>query len=137
MNRREELVRAREIAEEAYTNLEGAQDELESAMNWGVADMVAHGTGTTHIKRNKVKKAEQKIEEAKASLQKLETEVKGASAIADLDLGVDGFLKFWDYFSRSWAVDYLVQDKIRDARTQVYRAMQEVKDVIRKIDRYL
>ncbi len=137
MERKEELQRAREAAEEAYAHLEEAQDELDSAMNWGVADMVAGGPGTTHIKRGKVKKAEEKIEEAKASLQTLETEVQGASAIADLDLGVDGFLKFLDYFSGSWGVDYLVQDQIRDAKTQVYHAMQKVQDVIRKIDRYL
>ena len=47
-----------------------------------------------------------------------------------LNIDIDGFLTFADFFFDGIIADYLVQSKIRDARSQVEEAIEQVSRIL-------
>lgn len=117
----------------ALHSLKEAQKELNSAKNWGIVDLIGGGLITDLIKHSKMNKAQSCMEQAKYDLQDFGRELRDVSDQISLDFNVGGFLSFADYFFDGLVADWLMQDRIHTARTQVAEAIQRIEDILREI----
>ena len=130
-----EVFEAIAAGERALQCLYSAQKELNSAENWGFADMLGGGLVTTMIKRSKMNNAVSHMEDAKNSLRAFQRELRDVTIYADLNLNADGFLGFADYFFDGILADYLVQSRIGEAQNQVEQAIRQVQNLLTDLRR--
>ena len=118
----------------ALRSLQAAQDNLDSAKNWGLWDMFGGGVISTMLKQSKMDSAKQNMEQAKYDLREFSQELRDVSISYDLDIETGDFLSFADWFFDGFFVDWMVQDRINKARDQVSEAIRQVEDVLRKLN---
>lgn len=119
-----------DAGERALRSLNAAKENLNSAGNWGIVDMLGGGFFTTMMKRSKMDQAQSNMDQAKYDLQKFSKELRDVSMNCDLNIDVGSFLSFADYFFDGFFVDWMVQDKINRAKDQVAEAIRQVERVM-------
>lgn len=128
-----EIQEAINAGERALSSLQMAQDNLNSAKNWGLVDLFGGGFFTNMIKHSKMGDAVSCMETAKGDLQNFEKELRDVRVSTELRMEIGGFLTFADFFFDGLVADYLVQSKIADARAQVNEAIQRVETLLRDL----
>ncbi|MBR5340973.1 MAG: hypothetical protein IK151_03500 [Erysipelotrichaceae bacterium] len=123
---RNEAEEALDAAEEALDCLYDAKDCLDSAKNWGVFDILAGGIVSTMVKRKKMADAKKLMVAAADSLEKLQDELDDIDDVIDMNLNMDDFLSFADYFFDNFITDVMVQQRINDARSRIRRIIEDV-----------
>ncbi|MEC0110632.1 hypothetical protein P4H27_27035 [Paenibacillus taichungensis] len=111
--------------------LERAEKALSSAGNWGVYDMMGGGMISTHIKRSRMDDAQVAIVDAGRRLRRFQKELEDVKMAVNTELHLGGLLSFADYFFDNLFVDWMVQDKIRKAETQVMDGLSAVRGTLR------
>lgn len=111
--------------------LERAEKALSSAGNWGVYDMMGGGMISTHIKRSRMDDAQVAIMDAGRRLRRFQKELEDVKIAVNTELHLGGLLSFADYFFDNLFVDWMVQDKIRKAETQVKDGLSAVRSTMR------
>lgn len=111
--------------------LERAEKALSSAGNWGVYDMMGGGMISTHIKRSRMDDAQVAIVDAGRRLRRFQKELEDVKMAVNTELHLGGLLSFADYFFDNLFVDWMVQDKIRKAETQVKDGLNAVRSTLR------
>ncbi|QLG41602.1 hypothetical protein HW560_28100 [Paenibacillus sp. E222] len=111
--------------------LERAEKALSSAGNWGVYDMMGGGVISTHIKRSRMDDAQVAIMDAGRHLRRFQKELEDVKMAVNTELHLGGLLSFADYFFDNLFVDWMVQDKIRKAETQVKDGLSAVRSTLR------
>lgn len=119
--------------EKALDSLYSAQKELNSAKNWGLVDMFGGGFFTTMVKRSKMGNAQQYMEQAKWDLQRFSRELNDVNMACNLHIEMGDFLSFADYFFDGFVADWLVQDRINNARDQVDTAIRRVEMILHQL----
>ncbi len=114
----------------ALRSLSEAKENLNSAGNWGIVDMLGGGFFTTMMKRSKMDQAQSNMDQAKYDLKNFSKELRDVSMNCDLNIEVVSFLSFADYFFDGFFVDWMVQDKINKAKDQVSEAIRQVERVM-------
>ena len=125
-----EIREARAAGIRALNSLRKAQQNLNSARNWGIFDMLGGGMLSSLIKHSKIGDAQHCVEQAQYDLQAFCRELQ------DVDLPyvhIDGLLTFADFFFDGFLADFLVQRRINEARAQLERACRQVEDVLRQL----
>lgn len=117
----------------ALESLNAALESISSASSWGMFDMLGGGMLTSIVKRSKMKDGKYYMEKAKRDLKDFSKELGDINIADDLDIEVDGFLDFADTFFDSFVVDFLVQNKISDAKYKLQDAIEKVEDILDKI----
>ena len=133
VNDRKEINEAIVAGEQALNSLYAAQEKLDSAKNWGFADLFGGGLIINMIKHGKMDDASRCMEEAKYHLKAFQKELSDINLSLDLRMEVGGFLSFADFFFDGLIADYLVQSKIEDARRQVADAINMISDILRTL----
>ncbi|HBU81157.1 MULTISPECIES: hypothetical protein [Paenibacillus] len=110
--------------------LERAEKALSSAGNWGVYDMMGGGVISTHIKRSRMDDAQDAIMDAGRRLRRFQKELEDVRMAVNTELHLGGLLSFADYFFDNLFVDWMVQDKIRKAETQVKDGLRAVRSTL-------
>lgn len=119
--------------------LNEAKGYLNSASNWGIFDMLGGGFFSTMIKRGKMNDANRCLEKAKRSVINTKKELNDINQTIDVDLEIDGFLSFADYFFDGLVADWMVQSKINSAQKQVDQAinmLMEIRNTLSSISRF-
>lgn len=125
-----EILEAREAGARALNSLRQAESHLDSARGWGLLDMFGGGFFSTMLKRGRMDDARRCIQQAQYDLQAFSSE------LADVHLPsveLDGFLGFADYFFDGFLADFMVQQRINQAREQVSQAILRVEDLMRQL----
>ena len=133
MNNLIEIREAIDAGERALRSLYVAQEKLKSARGWGIFDLLGGGLITDLVKHSKIEAASQSMEEAKYHLQRFRKELSDVNGNFNLQLNVGGFLSFADFFFDGLVVDYLVQSKIAEARSQVDDAIIKVNRILNEL----
>ena len=120
----------------ALHSLRAAQDNLNSAKNWGLWDMFGGGFISTTIKHSKMDDAKRNMEQAKYDLRNFSRELRDVSMSYNLDIETGDFLSFADWFFDGFIVDWMVQDRINKARSQVAEAIRRVEYILRELQNY-
>ena len=128
-----ELDEAINAADEAIDLLDEAYASMNSARNWGIFDMIGGGFVSTMIKREKMRDSKHFMSKAKRALEKLRDELDDVDDLTDLDLDMDDFLSFADFFFDGFFADFLMQGRINDARDKIDDTLREVCEIREKL----
>ncbi len=120
----------------ALRSLRDAQDNLRSASSWGIWDMFGGGFFSTMVKRSKMDQAKQNMEQARYDLKNFSRELNDVNMTCHLDIETGDFLSFADWFFDGFVVDWMVQDRIRQASGQVDEAIRRVEAILRQLQSY-
>ena len=126
---------AMEAGNRALHSLREAQANLDSARNWGLWDMFGGGTITSLIKSSKMDRAKQNMEQAKYDLRNFSRELNDVNMACNLHIDTGNFLSFADYFFDGFVVDWMVQDRINNAKRQVEEAIRRTESIVNQLQR--
>ena len=122
--------------QQALNSLRAAQGDLNSAKNWGLWDMFGGSFFSTMIKRSKMDAAKRNMDQAKYDLQNFSRELRDVSISYNLEMETGDFLSFADWFFDGFFVDWMVQDRINNAGSQVAEAIGQVENILRRLQSF-
>ncbi|MDD6662509.1 MAG: hypothetical protein PUE72_12480 [Lachnospiraceae bacterium] len=119
-----------EAGQRALNSLRTAGKNLDGAKNWGFVDMFGGGFFTTILKHSKIDQARKNIEQAKYDLRNFSRELNDVKTAGNLDIDIGDFLSFADYFFDGFVVDWMVQERINNAKRQVEESIRRIESIL-------
>lgn len=139
MREKENVVEMNEAiiaGKKALNTMKGAKDALNSASNWGIADLLGGGFIVDMVKHSKLEDAAEKMEEARCQLDIFQCELKDVKLPYNLTIQIDDFLTFADFFFDGIVADWLVQSRINDAKDELNNAIERVEQMVSDLQKW-
>lgn len=115
-----ELDEAAAAADAADRALSRVAELLGKAAEWGALDLLGGGLIATALKHERIKEAGEAAAVARKEMQRLGTELSDAGmAAAGLEVELGEFAAAADFWLDGFLSDWLVQDRIKEARQRV------------------
>lgn len=127
-----EALMAGESASRAAGNI---MDSLDCADGWGTWDLIGGGLISGLAKHSALSEAQSKVDVLQLQLRKFRTELADVEIQADLQLQIDGFLQFADFFFDGIFADIAVLNRIDKSKAQVERVRQQIGRVLAELRR--
>ena len=109
--------------------------ELESADGWNTWDMFGGGGIITHMaKHSHLDEAQDLVSDLQSKLRRFKTELADIQITANMQVNVDGFLRFADYFFDGLFADWAVGDKISQSMSSVSNTKKEINRMLDKLN---
>ena len=116
--------------------------ELESADNWNTWDILGGGGVITHMaKHGHLDEAQNMVSQLQSQLRRFKTELADIQISAAMQVNVDGFLRFADYFFDGLFADWAVGNRISQShssvsstRSQISRTLDKLKEMEKAAD---
>lgn len=124
---------AADAGNRALRSLKAAQENLSSAKNWGIWDMLGGGFISTMAKHSKMDRAKENLAKARSDLKSFSRELQDVNMACHLDIETGDFLSFTDWFFDGFVIDWMVQDRINQASRQVEEAIHRVETILRQL----
>ena len=106
---------------------------LDSAEGWGTWDMLGGGMIATMAKHSHLDSAQGKINELQTCLVRFRTELADVELEVKMQVQVDGFLFFADYFWDGLFADWAVQSKIGKSQEQIRQVQTQIRTLLLKL----
>ena len=90
-----------------------------------IADMAKH----SHLDE-----AQSKVERLQGALRAFKTELTDVEVIADMQVNIDGFLRFADYFFDGLFADWSAMKRISQAQGQVNKVREQIDKLLVKLN---
>lgn len=135
-DRNKEIREAIRAGERALDSLQEANRQLNSAGNWGLVDIFGGNTISGLMKHMKVNNASRCVDDARRDLATFRDELGDIRDVENLNIDIDGFLAFADFFFDGFVADIFVQSKIRKGQKQVREAIRRVEDILSTLQIY-
>ena len=132
-NQKRELDEAMEAGEAAGALTEDVLNSLSSAESWGTFDILGGGIIADAMKYSDLDEAQMLIENLQDQLRRFKTELADVTIDSEMNVKIDGFLQFADYFFDNLFTDWAVMDKIRNSRLQVENTGDQIQSVMEKL----
>lgn len=132
-NEERELNEALEAGEAAEKLVENVLDGLSSAESWGTFDVLGGGLIADAVKYSRLDEAQVLIEDLQAQLRRFKTELADVTIDSEMNVKIDGFLQFADYFFDNLFTDWMVMDKIRNSQQQLENTGDQIRSVMEKL----
>ena len=101
--------------------------ELEDADGWNTWDMFGGGGIITHMaKHSHLDEAQDLVSDLQSKLRRFKTELADIQITANMQVNVDGFLRFADYFFDGLFADWAVGDKINQSMNSVSSTKSQI-----------
>ena len=100
-----------------------------------MVDMFGGGFFTTMLKNSKMDQAKRNMEQAKYDLRSFSRELNDVNMACNLNINTGDFLSFADYFFDGFVVDWVVQDRINNAKRQVEDAIRRTESIVSQLQR--
>lgn len=110
---------------------------LDSAEGWGTWDLFGGGLISDLVKHGHLDEAQQQVESLQIQLRRFKTELTDVAISADMQVSIDGFLSFADYFFDGLFADWAVLDRINQSQTQVQNTKSQIEHVISRLSAML
>ena len=109
--------------------------ELESADGWNTWDMFGGGGIITHMaKHSHLDEAQDLVSDLQSKLRRFKTELADIQITANMQVNVDGFLRFADYFFDGLFADWAVGDKISQSMNSVSSTRDKISRTLDKLN---
>lgn len=132
-----EIQEAIEAGRAVIAGLEKVLSHLDSAKNWGVWDMLGGGLISTAIKHSRIDDARNAAYHVQHLLRRFEKELKDIGEIHNINIEIDSFATFADYFFDGLIADWIVQSKINQYRENTVRLKKDVERLVYELNRAL
>ena len=108
--------------------------ELNSADGWNTWDMFGGGGIITHVaKHSHLDSAQDLVSELQSKLRRFKTELADIQITANMQVSVDGFLRFADYFFDGLFADWAVGDRINQSMNSVSSTKSQISRTLDKL----
>ena len=97
--------------------------------------MLGGGLIADAAKHSHLDEAQEQVEKLQGALRRFKTELADVEIIADMQVNVDGFLRFADYFFDGLFADWTVMDRIDESISKVKHTKSELLSVIGKLEK--
>ena len=131
--RRREIREAIQAGNTALKRTEAVLESLDGARSWSTVDMIGGGIWSDMAKYGRLDEAQEEVEQLQVDLRRFKTELADVEINADIQVTVEGFLRFADYFFDNLFTDWEVRDridqsieKVRDTRRQIQRVLDKL-----------
>ena len=109
--------------------------ELNSADGWNTWDMFGGGGIITHMaKHSHLDEAQDLVSDLQSKLRRFKTELADIQITANMQVNVDGFLRFADYFFDGLFADWAVGDKISQSMNSVSSTKSQIGRTLDKLN---
>ena len=109
--------------------------ELNSADGWNTWDMFGGGGIITHMaKHSHLDEAQDLVSDLQSKLRRFKTELADIQITANMQVNVDGFLRFADYFFDGLFADWAVGDKISQSMNSVSSTRDKISRTLDKLN---
>ena len=124
-----ELLEAINAGKTALHTVNEVLETLHNAEGWSTWDVMG-GLGVDLAKYAELDDAQEQIEQLQVELRRFKTELADVEITADLQVTVDSFLKFADFFFDGLFADWAVLDHINQAQSRVENTKDQIKRVL-------
>jgi len=128
--RKEELQEAIDAGKAALVVADRVLDSLGSAEDWGTFDLLGGGILADSIKYSHLEEAQATINQLQAQLRCFRAELADVAGQCAVEIEVDEFLCFADYFFDSFFADYAVMERIHQAQSRMHDAKDQIEEVL-------
>ena len=129
-----ELTDAISAGKNAEQIADGILGSLSSAEGWGTWDMLGGGLLADMAKHSHLDEAQGQVESLQRALRKFKTELTDVEIISDMQVNIDGFLRFADYFFDGLFADWSVMNRISEAQSQVKKVKSQIGSLLGKLN---
>lgn len=129
-----ELREARAAGEAALQTARRVVELLDSAEGLATWDMLGGGLLSDMAKHSRLDEAQAAVEQLQIQLRRFHTELADVQIAADMQVRVEGFLQFADFFFDGLFVDWMVQDKIAQSGAQARQTRDQIQAMLRRLD---
>ena len=129
-----ELQEAVSVGSSALSTTDQVLSSLDSAEGWGTWDLLGGGLISDLAKHSHLDEAQDNIERLQSQLRRFKTELADVRISADMQVNVDGFLRFADYFFDGLFADWAVLDKISQSQERVRSTRCQIESVLSRLD---
>ena len=134
-NQKRELQEAQNVGRLALETARQVQKELDSAEGWGTWDLMGGGGLITQLaKHEHLDQAQKLVNSLQTQLRRFKTELADVEIHGDMHVKIDDFLRFADWFFDGLIVDWAVQDKIEQAKEDVYNTTWQIQDFLNRLE---
>lgn len=133
-SQKKELREAISAGNAALSTTQQVLSSLNSAEGWGTWDLFGGGLIADLAKHSHLDEAQSSIEHLQSQLRRFKTELADVTIQADMQVNVDGFLRFADYFFDGLFVDWAVMDRISQSQSQVQSTRSQIESVLSRLD---
>lgn len=130
-----ELAEAVAAGERAQNQADRVLDRLGSAKGLSTWDVLGGGLFADMAKHSELDQAQGEVEQLQLCLDRFRTELADVTIRADMQVQIDGFLRFADYFFDGLFADWAVMDRIGRAQDQVRNTRTQIQDALSRLDR--
>ncbi|MDO4940222.1 MAG: hypothetical protein Q4E33_00845 [Erysipelotrichaceae bacterium] len=123
------------VGEKTLTIIDNILENLQSAKNWGIFDMLSNGSLFSSIfKHSKLDSAQNKMEELKYMLNNFNKELNDVIVYCNVSyVNFDEFTKFVDILFDNFFIDIYAFSRISDSKKQIEQLRKDVIDVLNKL----
>ncbi len=132
-----ELMEAISAGCAALSTTDQILSSLDSAEGWGTWDLFGGGLMADLAKHSRLDEAQNAVERLQSQLRRFKTELADVRIDADLQVNVDGFLRFADFFFDGLFADWAVMDRISRSQSQVQDTRSQISGVLSRLDAML
>lgn len=134
-NQLRELSEAVAAGEAAMKVARQVKESLDDADGYATWDMLGGGMFTDLAKYAHLDDAQEQVEKLQTKLCKFRTELIDVQIQADLQVRIDEFTRFADYFFDNIFTDWTVKDEIDSALTQIEQTIDQIHQVLAQLER--
>ena len=106
---------------------------IESAKDWATFDLLGGGFLADLAKHDKLDDAQQLVSQLQVQLQRFNKELSDVTIRANLQLSIEGMLRFADFFFDGLLADMAVLDKIKQSLAQVEQTREQILTILRQL----
>ncbi len=129
-----EINEAMEAGRDAQMRLRRIQETLRNAKGWGIYDLLGGGLISGMMKRIRMEKAQQQIEELRGSLERFNSELKDVQVQCSASAELSEWLNITDLVFDDPLSDWLSLSKIKDAKVEIDRTAEEVTALLARLE---
>jgi hypothetical protein len=129
-NQLKEINEALVAGEKALSITNRVLSNLDSAEGWGTWDLLGGGMISGMAKHSHLDEAQKLVEDLQVQLRRFKTELTDVTIDADIQVSIDCFLHFADYFFDGLFADWAVLDKINQSQTKVKDTKVQIERVL-------
>ncbi len=132
-SQKEEIREAISAGNSALSTVQNILQSLDSAEGWGTWDLMGGGLISDLAKHGHLDDAQSSIELLQSQLRRFKTELADVTIHADMQVNIDGFLRFADYFFDGLFADWAVLDQISQSKNQVLSTQSQIESVLSRL----
>ena len=135
-NHKKEIKEAIDAGSKAYSTARSILSGLDSAAEWAVWDAVGGGIASNVIKYDHLDKTQKLVRQLQCELHWFKTELVDVNFSADIQVSIEGFLRFADYFFDSLFMDLMVIEQINESKGKVQSVKTQIELILSKLRNY-